>query len=53
MYLEKELIKSEPNEQEKIREAIKAHSPMSWAHINTLGEYDFLEEKMKDSALSF
>ena len=28
---------------------IAAHSPMSWAHINMLGEYDFSEEKLRDT----
>ncbi|WP_074882375.1 Tn3 family transposase [Pseudovibrio axinellae] len=28
---------------------IAAHSPISWAHINMLGEYDFSEEKLKDT----
>lgn len=25
------------------------YSVISWGHINMLGEYDFSEEKMKDS----
>lgn len=49
LYLQKEINKAAPHEQEKIMEAIKTHSPMSWAHVNLLGEYDFSEEKMKDS----
>ena len=28
---------------------IASHSPMSWAHINMLGEYDFSEEKLRDA----
>jgi hypothetical protein len=28
---------------------IAARSPMSWAHINMLGEYDFSEEKLRDT----
>jgi hypothetical protein len=28
---------------------ISTHSVMTWAHINMLGEYDFSEEKRKDS----
>jgi hypothetical protein len=28
---------------------IKAHSLISWAHINMLGLYDFSEETLKDS----
>lgn len=50
MYLEKQLAKAGSQEQEKIMEAIKSHSPMSWAHINLLGEYDFSDEKLKDTA---
>jgi len=49
MYLEKKLQKSDSQEQAILMHAIKTHSPMSWAHINMLGEYDFSEEKMKDS----
>ena len=30
-------------------DSVAAHSPMSWAHINMLGEYDFSEEKLKDT----
>ncbi|MDE0304232.1 MAG: hypothetical protein OXI87_05015, partial [Albidovulum sp.] len=32
-----------------LRRTIAAHSPMSWAHVNMLGEYDFSDEKLKDS----
>ena len=28
---------------------IAARSPMSWAHINMLGEYDLSEEKLRDT----
>ncbi len=28
---------------------IADHSPMSWAHINMLGEYDFSDEKLRDA----
>ena len=28
---------------------IATRSPMSWAHINMLGEYDFSEEKLRDA----
>ena len=44
MYLEKKLQKSSPQEQKVLIHAIQTHSPMSWAHINMLGEYDFSEE---------
>ena len=37
---------------QKLKEAllktIAAHSVISWAHINMLGEYDFAEEKLQD-----
>lgn len=49
LYLELRLKKSNIIDQEKIRTVIKAHSPISWAHINFLGEYDFSDEKVKDS----
>ena len=29
--------------------AISSHSPMSWAHINMLGECDFSDEKLRDA----
>ena len=29
------------------KHSITLHSPMSWAHINMLGEYDFSDEKLK------
>jgi len=34
---------------ENLLRLIEAHSPMSWAHINMLGEYDFSEEKLRDT----
>ena len=34
---------------ENLLRLISTHSPMSWAHINMLGEYDFSEEKLKDT----
>lgn len=34
---------------ENLLRMITIHSPMTWAHINMLGEYDFSEEKLKDS----
>ncbi|MCP4489310.1 MAG: transposase [Gammaproteobacteria bacterium] len=33
---------------ENLMRNIAAHSPMSWAHINMLGEYDFSDEKLRD-----
>ena len=34
---------------ENLLHLIAAHSPMSWPHINMLGEYDFSEENLKDT----
>ena len=50
LYLDRQLEKA-PNAEirENIRRLITTHSPMSWAHINMLGEYDFSEEKLKDA----
>jgi hypothetical protein len=50
LYLAHQLKKA-PNAEirENIRRLIVTHSPMSWAHINMLGEYDFSEEKLKDA----
>jgi hypothetical protein len=28
---------------------IATHSPIAWAHINMLGEYDFSDETLQDS----
>ena len=28
---------------------IETHSPIAWAHINLLGEYDFSDDKLRDS----
>jgi len=37
-------------QKEKLLVAISSHSPISWAHTNLLGEYDFSDEKLKDTA---
>jgi hypothetical protein len=29
--------------------AIASHSMLSWAHVNLLGEYDFSDERLRDS----
>ena len=50
LYLTKQVEKApEAEAREKLLRLIAAHSPMSWAHINMLGEYDFSEEKLKDT----
>jgi hypothetical protein len=33
----------------EIRAAVANHSVISWGHINLLGEYDFSDEKIRDS----
>ena len=33
----------------EIRAAVANHSVISWGHINLLGEYDFADEKLRDS----
>ena len=49
MYLEQKLNKADQREKEILIASLRTHSPISWAHINLLGEYDFSEEKMQDS----
>jgi len=51
LYLSQKLERMHNQEQKnKLLAAISSHSPMSWAHANLLGEYDFSDEKLKDSA---
>ncbi len=38
-----------PEQREILRSSIASHSVMLWAHINLLGEYDFSDEKLRDS----
>ncbi|HJN25955.1 MAG TPA: Tn3 family transposase [Rhodospirillales bacterium] len=50
LYLARQLEKAgDEDAKENLRHLIAAHSPMSWAHINMLGEYDFSDEKLKDA----
>ena len=50
LYLARKIEKAgDDDTKEHLRRAIGCHSPMSWAHINMLGEYDFSEEKLKDA----
>ena len=50
LYLTRKLERTtDSEEKERLRQIIVAHSPMSWAHINMLGEYDFSDEKLRDS----
>ncbi|PTN10761.1 Tn3 family transposase [Nitrosomonas aestuarii] len=49
-YLAHQLEKANnEDERENLRQIIMRHSPMTWVHINMLGEYDFSDEKLKDS----
>ena len=50
LYLERQLEKlTDPEARENLLRMIATHSPMTWAHINMLGEYDFSDEKLRDS----
>ena len=50
LYLARQIEKAGDEEaREGPRSVIVAHSPMSWAHVDMLGEYDFSDEKLKDS----
>ena len=50
LYLERQLEKLiDPEARENLLQTVATHSPMTWAHINMLGEYDFSEEKLRDS----
>ena len=50
LYLERRIEKAPNTEaKESLRRAIAGRSPMAWAHINMLGEYDLSEEKLRDS----
>ncbi len=50
LYLAHKLNQTEdPETRQRLLEAIAAHSPQSWGHVNMLGEYDFSDEKLQDS----
>lgn len=50
LYLARQIEKAPDVEvRENLLWLISTHSPMSWAHINMLGEYDFSEEKLRDT----
>ncbi len=50
LYLARRLERSgDEQSRESLRRIIAAHSPMSWAHVNMLGEYDFSDEKLRDA----
>ena len=48
--LEHRLSQSATDERKaEIRAAVANHSVISWEHLNLLGEYDFSDEKLRDS----
>jgi len=50
LYLSQKLARmKEQAHKEKLLSAIASHSVISWAHTNMLGEYDFSDNKLKDS----
>lgn len=50
LYLARRIEKTDDAEaREALLRLIAAHSTMAWAHINMLGEYDFSDEKLRDS----
>ena len=49
LYLEMRLRSADAAQRKDLLLAIKTHSPMYWAHINLLGEYDFSDAKLTDS----
>ena len=51
LYLSQKLEEmNSPEQKDKLLSAMSSHSPMLWAHTNRLGEYDFSDEKLKDTA---
>ena len=50
LYLARQVEKApDINARENLLRLIKVHSPASWGHINMRGEYDFSEEKLRDT----
>lgn len=50
LYLSHKLARTDGQENKStLLTAIETHSVVSWAHINLLGEYDFSDERLKDS----
>ena len=51
LYLSRRLEKTEnPQDKDRVLQVVATHSPLSWVHINMLGEYDFSEEKLQDTS---
>jgi len=50
LYLSQKLARmKDPEQKEKLLTAIASHSIICWEHMNLLGEYDFSDNKLKDS----
>ncbi|MCP4288105.1 MAG: Tn3 family transposase, partial [Gammaproteobacteria bacterium] len=50
LYLSHKLAgTADAQSRENLMRFIETHSPVAWAHINLLGEYDFSDEKLRDS----
>lgn len=50
LYLTRKLAQIDNDEaREQLLKTIATHSPVSWAHINMLGEYDFSDEILQDT----
>ena len=50
LYLARRIERAPDAEmRESLLSVICSHSPMSWAHVNMLGEHDFSDEKLRDA----
>ena len=50
LYLEHKLATlRDAGQKQALTTAIASHSMLSWGHVNLLGEYDFSDEKLRDS----
>lgn len=49
LYLTHEFTKANADEKTELLKAVKEGSIITWRHVNFYGEYDFSDEKLKDS----
>ncbi|WP_163338009.1 Tn3 family transposase [Desulfopila sp. IMCC35008] len=50
LYLSQKLARTQDEKSREIlMQFIETHSPVAWSHIYLLGEYDFSDEKLRDS----
>jgi hypothetical protein len=50
LYLTQKITEeANPDRRAAMLQSVAAGSVVSWRHINLLGEYDFSEEKLRDS----